>query len=200
MYPKRFHLLAVALIAMGLAMSTSTPARAAVGGVYGPYIYVDAGSGNLCMNDPNSSKSNVTMIVYTCQGSASNERWDNKSAVTTSDFQTINVSSDRCLTVQNASTARNAAIIQYPCTTGANERWVYDKETCSAPQCFEPGPTQYFGNVLYKYIGTYRIRSLTNDNMCITIKNSLHVSGQPLLQWDCGAARSADDWEQWTTA
>ncbi len=200
MYPKPFHLLAVALIALGLAISTSPPARAAVGGLYGPYIYVDAGSTNLCINDPDSTKNNVPMIVYTCQGSASNERWDNKSAVTTSDFQTINVSSDRCLTVQNASTARNAAIIQYPCTTGTNERWVYDKLTCSAPECLGPPPTQYFGKVLYRFIGIYEIRSLTNDNMCITIKNSYHISGQPLLQWDCGVPGSADEWEQWTPA
>lgn len=198
MFRKRFHLIAVALAALGLGLSPSMPAQAAsIGEVYGPYLYIDAGSSNLCINDPGSSTGNVTMIVYTCQGTASNERWDNETPVTTSDFWTFNEHSRKCPTVLNASKTLNAPIIQYSCNSGLNERWAYDKITCSGT-CAWPGP-KTFGGVTYNLVAEYRIRNL-NSGLCITIKNSTHTSSQPLLQWTCGAAGSADVWEQYAPA
>jgi hypothetical protein len=197
MLRKRVHLIAVALVAMGLGLSPSTSAHAAsIGEVYGPYLYIDGGSSNLCLNDPGPSTGNVTMIVYPCQGTA-NERWDNETAVTTSDYWTFNEYSYKCLTVLNASKALNAPIIQYSCNSGLNERWAYDKITCSGT-CIWPG-SRTFGGVTYNLVAEYRIRNL-NSGMCITVKNSDHTSGQPLLQWTCGAAGSADVWEQYAPA
>jgi Ricin-type beta-trefoil lectin domain len=197
MFRKRFHLIAVALVAMGLGLWPSMPAQAAIGEVYGPYLYIDAGSTNLCINDPGPSTGDVTMIVYPCQGTASNERWDNETAVTTSDYWTFNEYSHKCLTVLNASKDLNAPIIQYSCNSGLNERWEYDPIPC-AGTCARSG-SRTFGGVTYNPVGLFMIKNL-NSGKCITIKNSTHTSNQPLLQWTCGAPGSADIWEQYAPA
>jgi hypothetical protein len=193
MFPKWFHRVFIALVALGLTILTSTPALASIGEVYGPYLLIDVVSGK-CINNPNSSQSNNTvMIIYTCTGTASNERWDNETAVTTSDFWTFNVASGKCLTVQNASMSDNAAIIQYSCTNGANERWVYDKVTCTGG-CIINNPLIING-VQYRFIAFYKIENL-NSGRCITVKNASRDSGATLLQYNCDTSGS-NTWMQY---
>jgi len=133
------------------------------------------------------------MIIYTCTGTAINERWNNETAVTNSDFWTFNAASGKCLTVQNASMSNNAAIIQFSCTSGANERWVYDPVTC-AGGCIIENP-KIINGVQYRFVHSYKIRNL-NSNRCITVKNASRDSGATLLQYDCNTSGS-NQWMQY---
>jgi hypothetical protein len=187
---KRFLSSVVAVFTVGATLLLSQSAAHAspltIGEVYGPYILVNeglepVGSAPMCLDNPNSNGSdNTRMEIYTCVYNAPNQKWYNETAVTTSDFWTFNGASSKCLTVKGASTAEQAPIIQYGCTTGTNERWIYNATGA-----------EYFGFTLGGHtFGTgrdYHIRSV-KSNLCIRPVNAGFTSKTLLEQVDCSLA------------
>jgi hypothetical protein len=98
--------------------------------------------------------------------------------------------------VQNASTTNNAPIIQYSCNNGANERWVYQRYTCSGG-CAVNNPWIVNG-VRYNFVNFFKIKRL-NSSLCITVKNASHSSGATLLQYNCSSP-GANVWLQYARA
>jgi hypothetical protein len=176
-------------------MLIPTPAHA-IGEVYGPYLLSD---GVNCIDNPNSSSSNNTvMIIYTCSGN-SNQLWSNETAVTNSDYWISNGASGKCLTVSNPSTAgNNTPIIQYSCNSGTNERWKYEQQQPCSGSCAINNPWILNG-VRYNFVGFFKIKTLLSGGRCITVKNASHTSGATLLQYDCSSP-GANVWMQYIRA
>jgi endoglucanase len=63
------------------------------------------------------------MTIYHCLGGA-DQKWYNETAVTNNDYWVFNAASRKCLTVQNASTANNAAVLQFTCNSPGSNEWV----------------------------------------------------------------------------
>jgi hypothetical protein len=86
----------------------------------------------------------------------------------------------KCLTVQNASTANNARVIQYDCVDNgvANEVW-------------EPVHVQISG----QYLGMYWQN--LNSGKCLTVLNASRTNGAALIQYDCRGWSTAPYNELW---
>jgi hypothetical protein len=161
---KRFFQAALALAMLGaMVVLQQSPAAAAAYGPYGMFGY----QSQKCVDDPNGSTANVTMIIYTCLGGG-NQRWYLEDT-DTGYYQIVNQQSGKCLTVLNASTSNNAPIIQYACNTGDNEEW-----TLRNAWQDQNSPYFWYYDVVNRHSGR-----------CITVKNASTNNGASLLQYTC---------------
>jgi hypothetical protein len=185
---KRWLRSVVALLSIGAAIvvpqSAAQAAPAvAIGETYGPYILVLQNSlvpprTPMCLDNPASNMSdNTRMEIYSCTANALNQQWYNETAVTTSDFWTFNRASRKCLTVKGASTATGAAIIQYGCTKGTNERWTYHEVYRAFDSGVIAGKDRPEGIVFY-------IQNM-NSGQCLTTVNDSRANKTLLEQVSC---------------
>jgi hypothetical protein len=124
----------IALISAALVaavLSIAGPALAATTAATGIPITIE--NSGKCMNVAGASTANNAKVIqYTCVPTATNDKWVVVPKGNDADgfglywFQ--NVASGKCLTVAGASTANNASLIQYTCTTGGNETWYIDSQ------------------------------------------------------------------------
>jgi hypothetical protein len=111
------------------------------------------------------------------------------------DYWTFNAVSRKCLTVQNASSSNNAAVLQYTCNGGTNERWRYEEfqfGTDSSGNRIAEGTV--IGGVLYLATSYFKIVNV-NSGLCLTVKDTGTDNGDTLLQYDCASAGS-NEWLQ----
>jgi hypothetical protein len=172
--------IAMACVALLAQQSPISAASVTPNVTLGPYWIVGLPIPQKCINDPNNSTVDGTqMIIYHCVlPSTSNEEWyfqevDLVGGVTY--YWIWSGKSGKCLTVQNASTANNAPIIQYTCNTGGNEEWrVAYVKTVN-------------GLDYYRIIGR-------QSGKCITVQNKSTADGAKLLLYDCNGG----DNQHWT--
>ncbi|MET8146062.1 RICIN domain-containing protein [Sphaerisporangium sp. NPDC005288] len=92
------------------------------------FIIVNRSSGKCLTVYGASYDNNAPIIQYACNYGA-NQRWFQDNARTTQggyDYYMIrNAKSQKCIAVQNASTANGAKLLQYTCNTGPNEIWTW---------------------------------------------------------------------------
>ena len=143
-----------------------------------------------CINDPDGSVTNGTqMIIYNCNSPKVNNEWEfNVVDSMLFEGRRLNVynlasknvpSPQKCLTVQGASTANNAPIIQYECNMGPNEEWFVEyKETLATPS----------GNADFYWIEN------RNSFKCIVVQGAGTTDGAKLVQYDCNLGPN----ELWT--
>jgi hypothetical protein len=126
--------LATALIGGGLLASPGS-AFAAGEVVWGPGQITSGQGPNICLDNPGNSTANGTqMDIYQCVSGANNELWFIE--VPTSGFDgthywVVNNQSRKCLTVKGNVTTTDDPVIQYTCTTGANEEWQVDYQAAN---------------------------------------------------------------------
>lgn len=164
----------LAVLAAGLVV-LQAPAAAAV---RGPLRY-EARHALKCLDNPGSSpNNNVSIIIFQCQApTQANQLWTEED--TGSGYVQIrNKSSNKCLTVRNASTTKGEAIIQYTCNGGSNARWkpirVIDNQTS---------------------VDWYYLKNL-NSGWCLHVKNASTANSTTLVQHDC--ADNGKDNNLWT--
>jgi hypothetical protein len=183
--------LTLGVVAVGVAV-VQTPAHA-TGEVYGPYFLMSASTflnpdNQQCIDDPKSSTANnVVMQIYKCNGTSA-QRWYNETAVTNSDYWTFNEASHKCLTVQNASTASGAKVLQFTCSSGTNERWTY--------QVVDSSHT-YQTTIGGRTVTSTRVFEIKNlkSHLCLTTNQGGLSSGTQLVQVGCGNV-TPDYWIQ----
>ncbi|KUL23916.1 RICIN domain-containing protein [Actinoplanes awajinensis] len=121
-----------------------------------------------CIDVPHANPANnVVMTIYTCQfPQVPNQLWwDTGSEPGYYNIFTLYGAVEKCLTVLNASTADNAAIIQFDCNGGDNEEWYVNHRS---------GQTA----------GYYEIIN-HKSRKCLTVKNRGTANGSTLLQFTC---------------
>ena len=178
----------IAFVAIGvMAIAPQTPAVAA-GPVYGPYILATVGFGlPYCLDNPMSTNNHTTMTISECHGGI-NQQWRNED-LGSAGYWTFSAYSGKCLTVLNALKTNNAAIIQYTCNDGANERWVYDRVPSNTRiTLWTTGGREYTTDKIFK------IKNV-NSSRCITVKNADLFGGNTLLQYDCSSP-ALNNWAQ----
>ncbi|MFI5495623.1 RICIN domain-containing protein [Actinoplanes sp. NPDC051859] len=175
---RRFFQSIIAVVVVGaIALFTQAPAFA-VGERYGPYLLATLPGGvPLCMDNPMSTSNGTTMTISTCHG-GTNQQWYNEKRDRLS-YWTFNRHGSKCLTVKGASHSDSAAIIQYACNDGPNERWIYEP-VWAAGNTF----TMTIGGRQYTSDKVFRIKNV-NSSRCITVKDARHVTGNTLLQYNC---------------
>jgi hypothetical protein len=156
----------VAIIALATVM-VYHPSAAAAAEVLGPYEIVGEPSGR-CVDNPNSSTANVTMVIWTCHTPRSaNQTWYFEA--TDSGYYWIkNQVSGKCLAVYGASTSENVQIIQYACNYGDNEEW----KTRFVHRTF-PGGRDYY------------LLENRKSKMCISVAGDSNSNGAKLVQTLC---------------
>ena len=166
-----------ALAALALAASTvvafQSPASAAAG-ESGPW-YMWGTPAYRCIDNPHGqTANNITMDIYNCLRDAQNEQW--KFEETDNHYVIIrNVTSQKCLTVKNASTENNYPILQFDCNLGYNQQWL-------------PEPTYPDGVSDF-----YQLRN-RHSGRCLTVKNASTANGATLLQYTCDPWQSNNQW------
>jgi hypothetical protein len=134
---------------------------------------VGQGSG-MCIDVPNGTTDNVTINIYTCRFPIQNNQSWNFEDVS-GGYQIRNLQTNKCLAVLNASTAQNAAVIQYTCNQTSNSLW----------RSVAAGSANG-----YDY---YEIQNV-HSNKCLTVKNAGTANNTPLLQFTCNGGSNA----KWT--
>jgi hypothetical protein len=154
------------------------PQAQALGTVYGPYYLVQRTSSR-CLDNPDSSPNNVTMIIFSCLY-GNNQMWRNDTTPGANKWWITNVASSKCLTVYGASKENNIPVIQYDCNLGANEIWYYDYQGYQVyVETPDPPPN-------YQLARAYKIRN-ANSGKCLTVKNTGTANGSTLVQFTCSS-------------
>jgi Ricin-type beta-trefoil lectin domain len=161
---KRFLCLAVSLVALvASTLFCSQSPAAAAGVLHGPYQVLGIQSSK-CIDVPNGAPgNNVTLEIYTCQNPATQNQLFWAEDHGGGDWEIWNTGNGKCLTVKGASTADNAAVIQYDCTLGSNEVWAL--------------------------AANYTIVN-KKSNKCLTVKNNGTTNGSTLLQFKCNGGKN----------
>ena len=175
---KRLIRSAVTFALLGLAVVIpQTPAHAAIGEVYGPYYLMNS-RGGVCLADPNASTgNNVQMILWNC--GSGGQKFNNETAVTTTDYWTFNADNGKCLAPLNASKASGAAIVQTSCTTATSGRWAYHAAGDGSTICVFIIGKLNCSNKLFT------IQNL-NSGMCISTQGGTPANGTKVVQVSCG--------------
>jgi len=164
------------VVLAGLLVSIQSPAAAAT---QGPFIVVQPQSGK-CLDVPNSTTSDVAMIIYTCGNPRrTNQQW-NFVDTGGGNYWIQNRLTNKCLTVWGARIDDNISVIQYACNTGDNEEW-YSESVVG----YSGDPHDY-----------YRIRNVNSDK-CLQVKGAGTVNNTILVQLECDSIGIHD--EQWWT-
>lgn len=151
----------------------------------GPY-YIVGHQSRKCVDLPRSNPNNVVIDIYTCYRGVANLRWYFDDVTGTNYKRIRSLSSNKCLTVLNASKQEYAKVIQYPCVGGANAEWL--------PERVFP-PLLSLSSVINGPSNPdwYRLRN-RNSNMCLTVLNASTSNNAPLMQYPCGGSRNNFVW------
>jgi ricin-type beta-trefoil lectin protein len=136
-----------------------------------PYVIQTVNGTSKCIDVPNGTFEDDPVIMYTCAYPRhANQQWYLRD--TSDGYANIwNRQTGKCLTVQNASTANNATVIQYSCNTGDNEEWAEYRD----------------------HSGIIRFVNRKSQR-CLTIKYASTANGALLVQYDCNDG-SNENWE-----
>jgi hypothetical protein len=116
------------------------------------------------------------MDIYTCLTPLpQNEQWVQDPAAHAGYYYFYNVKSQKCLTVQGASKANYAFVIQYTCNNGLNQEWAIQDGAIKGP-----------------YV-TVQLRNY-NSQLCLTVKGGNVANNTLVQQYTCnyGANQSWD--------
>ncbi|WP_433295010.1 RICIN domain-containing protein [Actinoplanes sp. CA-030573] len=161
--------IALVTVTAGVVAGQS-PASATV--TFGPYMY-EGEQSHKCIDVPHANPANnVVVTIYTCQyPQVSNQQWwERESEPGYFHIFTLYGAVEKCLAVQNASTADNAAILQFDCNSGDNEEWYVNHRS---------GQTAYY----------YEIKN-HKSGKCLTVKNNGTANGSTLLQFTCNGGKN----------
>ncbi|MEH1830844.1 MAG: RICIN domain-containing protein [Nostoc sp.] len=155
----------------------------------GPF-YIVGYQSKKCVDLPRSNPNNVVIDIYTCYRGLANLRWSFDDTI--GNYKRIrSLSSDKCLTVLNASKEKYARVIQYRCgrggsADGANAEWLPEK--VSPPrlslQSVLNGPPNP---------DWYQLRN-RNSKMCLTVLNARTSNNTQLMQYPCGGSQNNFVW------
>ncbi|MGV0103611.1 RICIN domain-containing protein [Nostoc sp. DSM 114160] len=150
----------------------------------GPF-YIVGYQSKKCVDLPRSNPANVIIDIYTCYRGKDNLRWYFDD--TTGNYKRIrSLSSNKCLTVLNASKKEYARVIQYPCVGGANAEWL--------PQKVSP-PRRDLQSVVNGPPNPdwYQLRN-RNSGMCLTVLNARTSNNTQLMQYPCKGSQNNFVW------
>lgn len=141
----------------------------------GPFYFWGWESGR-CIDDPHSNPNdNIVQEIWNCIDGGTNQHWwtiDTDSRY----FMIKNVSSQKCLTVKNASTQNNYPILQFTCNNGDNQQW----------------RPEYYINDGFGH-NYYQLRN-RKSGLCLTVKNASIDNGATLLQFTCSPVQGNNVW------
>jgi hypothetical protein len=177
MLKKMLHVATACLLVTAATVLPQTAAEAVTA-----WMPINADMSNKCMDDPGNSLAHVQIDIWTCisvaGGYQSNEQWRFEEAGPGSGYWIRNQKSNLCLTVLNNRTDNNAPVIQYPCNTGANERWYVNKNYIYAP---------IGDSTIYFYLnGIYNAGS----GKYLTVQNNGVANGSKLIQYEGNGGRN----------
>jgi len=142
------------------AVVTVAPAPAPASSTTTYHQFVGKTSGK-CVDDPNASTANGTLIQQWGCWSGSNQQWK-LVAMSGGYYEIVNRASGKCLDVQGQSLANGALVQQWGCWGGANQLWkLVSVET-----------------------GYYQIVN-KNSGKCLDVKGQSLANGAQLQQWAC---------------
>ncbi|WP_433294978.1 RICIN domain-containing protein [Actinoplanes sp. CA-030573] len=133
-----------------------------------------------CITVPGGLSGNVGMIQYECVFPVQDNQFWNFRDVGSGYYEIWNEQTKKCLNVAGASTAQNAAIIQYPCNRDANAEW---KTIFYVRAEDDAGIVRDW----------YQLKN-RNSGRCLTVKGASTANGTPLIQYDCNASANS----KWT--
>lgn len=116
----RYPAALLAALTLAVAFLVAPPASAAV-------AFTSTGvnqNGGNCLDLPGGSTTTGAQLrAFACSSGAAGQNFTYTPVSGTSDTYTITTRSGQCVDVYGASTADDAAIIQWPCHGGTNQRW-----------------------------------------------------------------------------
>ncbi|MEH2280973.1 MAG: RICIN domain-containing protein [Nostoc sp.] len=151
----------------------------------GPF-YIVGYQSKKCVDLPRSNPANVIIDIYTCYRGKANLMWYFDDT-TGSNYKRIRSrSSNKCLTVLNASKEKYARVIQYPCNGGANAQWLpvrVSRPRLSVQSVLNGPPNPDW----------YTLRNL-NSGMCLTVLNARTSNNAQLMQYPCEGLQNNFVW------
>lgn len=154
-----------ALLALPAAIIAVTvlPSAAASTPTAGGVYTVVAGASGKCLEVPNSSTSNGTLLTQAaCAAGATRQQWRVNSAG--GRFNLVNVNSGQCVDVPGATTASGTQLQQWGCGNAqSNQLWSFTASTAAS--------------------GKYRVTG--SNGLCVSDKDGSTAGGNPIVQEGC---------------